>query len=330
MDRKEFLKQMAGLTSGIVLTGSSLMEHQEPREDRWGTLLPTRKLGNTGEEVTMLGVGGYHIGGAMSEKEAQKTIETAIAGGIRFFDTAESYQNGGSEKRYGKYLVPKYRDDIFLMSKTYSRDAETTRKHLEGTLRRLNTDHLDLWQVHSLQSRDDVDNRIENGVLDVVRHAKETGKARHIGFTGHASPYAHMRMLEKTRFFETCQMPVNVLDPSYHSFIRNVMPILTDRNMGILAMKTLADGRFFSSKKRVGWTTDEPVVPNRISIREALYFAWSLPISVLITGADDSDMLQEKIDLAKNFKAFDEKKRQQLIEKVADLSDGSVEYFKNV
>lgn len=330
MDRKEFLKQMAGLTSGIVLTGSSLMEHQEPREDRWGTLLPTRKLGNTGEEVTMLGVGGYHIGGAMSEKEAQKTIETAIAGGIRFFDTAESYQNGGSEKRYGKYLVPKYRDDIFLMSKTYSRDAETTRKHLEGTLRRLNTDHLDLWQVHSLQSRDDVDNRIENGVLDVVRHAKETGKARHIGFTGHASPYAHMRMLEKTRFFETCQMPVNVLDPSYHSFIRNVMPILTDRNMGILAMKTLADGRFFSSKKRVGWTTDEPVVPNRISIREALYFAWSLPISVLITGADDSDMLQEKIDLAKNFKAFDEKKRQQLIEKVADLSDGSIEYFKNV
>jgi len=330
MDRKDFLKQMAGLTSGIVLTGSRLMEHQEPRKDRWGTLLPTRKLGSTGEEVTMLGVGGYHIGGAMSEKEAQKTIETAIAGGIRFFDTAESYQNGGSEKRYGKYLVPKYRDDIFLMSKTYSRDAETTRKHLEGTLRRLNTDHLDLWQVHSLQSREDVDNRIENGVLDVVRHAKETGKARHIGFTGHASPYAHMRMLEKTRFFETCQMPVNVLDPSYHSFIHNVMPILTDRNMGILAMKTLADGRFFSSKKRVGWSTDEPVVPDRISIREALYFAWSLPISVLITGADDSDMLQEKIDLAKNFKAFDEQKRQQLIEKVADLSDGSVEYFKNV
>ncbi len=304
VNRREFLKTLAGLTAGIALPYQAITGREPKETDRLGELLPRRTLGQTGVAVTMLGVGGYHIGGSMNERESQATIEAALEGGVRFFDTAESYQRGASERRYGKYLTPKYREDVFLMTKTTARDAATARRHLEGSLKNLRTDYLDLWQVHSLSDPADVDGRIENGVLEVVQAAKASGKVRHIGFTGHQNPHAHARMLERTDFFETCQLPINVLDPSYHSFIETVLPTLVERNMGVLAMKTLADGRFFARKSRVGWRSDNPVVPNRVTIEEALHFAWSLPISVLITGPDDAPMLREKIELARSFKSW--------------------------
>jgi aryl-alcohol dehydrogenase-like predicted oxidoreductase len=331
MERREFFKVLLTATSGIMVYCSG-----QKGRDQLGEILPQRILGRTGEKVTMLGVGGYHIGWTR-ERDAQEVIETALEGGVRFFDTAESYQNGESERRYGKYLTPKYREQIFLMTKSTAKTAAEAQKHLDESLKRLNTDQLDLWQVHSISNPQDVSDRINNGVLDVFVKAKESGKVRYIGFTGHSIPDAHLRMLEQTKnnnIFDTCQMPVNVLDPSYFSFIKGVIPTLQQRNMGLLAMKTLADGRFFSVKKRldeIQWETDKPVIPDRLSIKEALYFSWSLPVSVLITGAENVSLIKEKIELAKNFVASDEEDRQKLINKVADLAtEGKIEYFKNI
>jgi predicted aldo/keto reductase-like oxidoreductase len=306
-----------------------------PIQDKWGDTLPFRILGKTNQKVTMLGVGGFHVGWT-TERDAAEVIETAMEGGIRFFDTAESYDDGGSEIRYGKYLVPKYRDQVFIMSKSTAQNGKTAREHLEGSLKRMNCDYIDLWQVHSLRTPADVDARIENEVLDVFEQAKSEGKVRHIGFTGHQNPFAHKQMLDKTidrDIFETIQMPINVIDSQFHSFIKHVLPLALERNLGILAMKTLSDGRFFKEKKRlddIQWTSEDPLVPNHISIEEALYFVWSLPVSVLITGAENKEYLQEKIDLAVKLSNLSEDERYQLISKVAEKAGGDVEYYKKV
>ena len=327
--RREFLKAMAAMTAALSVP--SVLSAQIAGRDRLGEILPLRKLGKTDQYVTMLGVGGYHIGWT-SERDAQKVIEAALEGGVRFFDTAEQYGPGTSEERYGKYLTPKYRDLIFLMTKTQARTAKDAEQHLEDSLRRLNTDYLDLWQMHSLFTPEDVDNRMSNKVLDVLIKAKESGKVKHIGFTGHQNPFAHKRMLELTREndpIETVQMPVNVLDQSYFSFTNNVMPELLERNIGVLAMKTLADGRFFAKKSKANWATDDPLIPNYISIRDALYFVWSLPVSTIITGAENADFIREKIELAKSFVKLNEDERLALIDKVKPKAeDGGIEYFK--
>ncbi len=328
IDRRAFLKSLAGLTTGILLSsGGAEGQDTEPSSDRLGTLLPMRKFGRTGETVTMLGVGGWHIG-EMTEKEAQKTIDTALAGGVRFFDSAESYQQGGSEKRLGKLLIPKYRDDIFLMTKTVARDAATARKHLEGSLKRLNTEQVDLWQVHAVRNPEDVDERIENGVFDVMIEAKKSGKARYIGFTGHTSPSAHQRVLSQSDIFDACQLPVNIADISYESFIEGVIPALVEKNIGVIGMKSLANGGFFGGSRHGKHGTNPRVVPNRVSIEEAINFVWSFPVSTLVTGPDNAAQMQEKIDIAKTFTEMKEVERNKLVEKVADMAGTTVEFYK--
>jgi aryl-alcohol dehydrogenase-like predicted oxidoreductase len=296
--------------------------------DRFGALLPQRPLGSTGELVTMLGTGGAHVGRTESEAEAQAIVETAIEGGVRFFDTAYAYQSGRSEERYGKYLTPKYRDSIFLMTKTTAKDGSTALAQLEESLKRMKTDRLDLWQVHSLKDPADVDSRIEHGVMDVFEQAKVSGKVRHIGFTGHNSPEAHLRMLEQSDIFETVQMPINCADPSYKSFVLNVLPELTRRDMGVIAMKTLSNGGFFGGSKQFKHGPNPLLVPERVSIREAVSFSWSLPISVLVTGADDAAQMQEKIELAETFVALDTPGRQELVDLAADRAGAIVEFYK--
>ncbi len=286
-ERRDFIKQLAMLTSTLMIPVNSFAN---TNRDKWGELLPMRMLGKTGRKVTMLGLGGYHVGWT-TERDAQEVIEKVMEGGVRFFDTAESYDNGGSEIRYGKYLVPKYRDDIFIMSKSTAISGTTAKKHLEDSLRRLKCDYIDLWQVHSLRTPEDVDDRIKNEVFKVFEKAKSEGKVKHIGFTGHQNPFAHKRMLDKTAdhdIFETVQMPINTIDLHFHSFIKNVLPFAIERDFGILAMKTLSDGRFFKEKRvldKTQWKSTNPIIPNYISIKEALNFVWSLPVSVLITGA---------------------------------------------
>ena len=328
-DRRTFLKSLAGATAGLTLATPTFS--QEKFSDRLGEVLPKRKLGRTGEYVTMLGTGGYHIGWT-TERDAQEVIEASLEGGVRFFDTAESYAAGTSEERYGKYLTPKYRDLIFLMSKTTGKDAKTVRQHLEGTLKRLKVDQLDLYQVHAISTPQDVDKRIEKGVLEELLKAKGEGKFKYLGFTGHQNPFAHAHMLDRTKdsdIFDTVLMPVNVLDQTYFSFTKNVMPNALDRNIGILSIKSLADGRFFASKKEASWTSDDPVIPNYLSIKEAMHFVWSLPVSVLISGNENATFMREKIALARSFSKLSEEQRLALVEKVKDIAlSGKVEYFK--
>lgn len=330
IDRREFLKSMAGLTTGLLLSSTATgAGAEENTSDRLGPLLPTRLLGRTGEAVTMLGVGGWHLV-TMKEAEAQKTLETALQGGVRFFDSAESYAEHGvrSESRLGKLLVPKYRDDIFLMTKTTARDAEGARQHLDESLRRLNTDRLDLWQVHAVRDPKDVDERIDNGVFDVMLEAKEAGKTRYIGFTGHSSPAAHERVLEQTDIFDTCQLSMNLVDVSYESFIERVLPILVERNIGVIGMKALANGGFFGGAKHGQHGMNPKVVPDRVSVSEAVRFVWSFPVSTLVTGPDNAAQLQEKIDIAQSFTRMDDAEQQRLIEKVADMAGNVVEFYK--
>lgn len=332
MKRREILQQMA--VAGTLLAPPLANAN---KSDKLGPVLPMRGLGKSGVKVTCLGLGGFHVGHATNTAVAQAVIEKALETGIRFFDTAESYQNGESENRYGKYLIPRYRNDIFLMTKSTARDAATARQHLEGSLRRLNTDVIDLWQIHALDSPDDADGRLAAGILDVALKAQSEGKIRHIGFTGHASPYAHVRMTEKQEVMAACiacQMPINPVDAaSAHSFIGKTMPKLLENNIGVLAMKTLADGRFFSSKDRNGdviWTSDNPVIPTALSVEECILFALSLPISVLITGAEIPEYIEDKVAIVKRFVALSREQRMALVEKAAAFAEeGKVEYYKN-
>lgn len=330
-DRRTFLKSLAGVTAGLTLSSTSFAKENE--SDRLGEVLPKRKLGRTGEYVTMLGTGGYHIGWT-TERDAEEVIEAALEGGVRFFDTAESYSNGVSEERYGKYLTPKYRDLIFLMTKSTGQDAKTVQEHLEGSLRRLKVDQIDLYQIHSIRTPEDVDNRIEEGVLDALLKAKAQGKIKYLGFTGHQNPFAHTRMLERTEesdIFDAVLMPVNVLDQSYFSFTRNVMPKALERNMGILSIKSLADGRFFAKKEQANWSSDDPLIPNYLSIKEAMHFVWSLPVSILISGNENALFMREKIALARSFSKLTEVQKEALIDKVKDIAlSGKIEYFKKM
>ncbi len=326
-DRRDFLKGLAAITTTLMWTSTDAHGHPIVPRDRLGDLLPMRMLGNTGEKVTMLGIGGAHVG-RENEKMAEAIIEKAIEGGVRFFDNAEMYNSGRAETYYGKFLSPKYRDVAFIMTKTTAKDARTAKNHLEDSLRRLNTDYIDLWQIHAITSPGDVDRRIDQGVLEVVLQAQEEGKTRYVGFTGHTDFHAHQRMLEQTDQLQTAQMPINMFDPNYKSFIKNVLPKLVDRNMGVLAMKTLSNGGFFGGTTHFKHGDNAKIVPDVATIREALHFVWSLPVSVIITGASTPEMLQEKIDLAREFKGMSEETRMELIARVAGFDGSKIEYYK--
>ena len=328
-ERRSFLKTMAALTAGMMVPFEGVEGISLTPRDRLGEILPLRTLGKTGEKITMLGIGGAHVGKS-GEQLAEQLIEAAIEGGIRFFDNAESYSSGGAETKYGKYLVPKYRDIAFIMTKSTATNGKLAQQHLEDSLRRMKTDYVDLWQIHAVGSPGDVDRRIEEGVLEVARKAKESGKARFIGFTGHRDFNAHQRMLERTDILETCQMPINCFDPNYKSFINNVLPTLVERNMGILAMKTLSNGGFFGGTRHFQNGPNPRIVPNVATVEEALHFVWSLPVSTIITGPDHVDMLKEKIDLARSFKQVSEADRMALVDRVdqAGFDGRKVEFYK--
>lgn len=329
-DRRTFLKSLAAATSGILAGNVSIRGADSTASDRIGELLPLRNLGATGEKVTMLGLGGAHIGMAMNESTAEKVIESAIENGIRFFDNAYGYAGGLAEERFGKYLVPKYRDISYIMTKTPAKDAKSAKEHLETSLSRMKTDYIDLWQIHSVNTKEDLDRRLKNGVLDVLVEAKEQGKVRHIGFTGHNDYRTHQYMLERTDMLETCQMPVNCFDPNYESFIDNVLPTLVERNIGVIAMKTLSNGGFFGGTRHMHNGHEPRIIPDVATLDEVLSFVWSLPVSVLVTGPHDVRMLREKVAIARSFRQMNENQRLALVQKVGDagLEGKKVEFYK--
>ena len=313
--------------------GEALTTSPKPADDKLGPRLPLRRLGATGVEVTLLGVGGVHVGDA-EEKDAQAVIETAIEEGVRFFDTANMYSGGLSEKRYGRYLVPKYRDHVFLMSKSLAKSGKGAFEELDVSLGRCGCDYFDLWQMHALESPEDADNRVEAGVLDACERALKEGKVKHLGFTGHADYKGHLRMLDHVKKrglpVATAQMPINLVDPHYASFTTNVIKPCIEHGMGILAMKTLAFGRLMG--KNLGWARKDvkltPIVPELVTLEQALGYVWSLPVSVLISGMENAKQVQQNAAIARKAGTLDDSERLKLIATVEKFGGRDVEFYK--
>ena len=238
----------------------------------------------------------------------------------------------------GKFLVPKYRDDIFLMTKAPEKTADGVRKQLEASLKALNTDYLDLWQIHSINSPEDVDNRINNGVLDVFLEAKEKGIARYIGFTGHRNPATHLHFLEflekRGLELDTCMLPLNVLDPSFESFEKHVLPELLKREYGVIAMKTMAGGSMMGGRIDTTpasiETKDIPDVVGMtgLTLANLHQYVYSLPVSTLCSGCRFTYEVDENVSILKNMKKLSESDMAKLVEMGKPYAGMIVENYK--
>ena len=260
--RRKFLKKTAGLSIGTLLSGWTL---GEVVRDKYGEILPMRTLTRNGEKTTAFALGGYHMSKNQDPIVSERLVERAMELGVRFYDTARGYQRGVSEEFYGKFLTPKYRDDIFLMTKSPAQDRETAQKQLDESLSALKTDQLDLWQMHNVRSFEDVDKRINEGVLDFFLEAKAKGKTRYIGFTLHTNPKVgtyFLNELEKRGIeLDTCQMPINVCDASYLPFQKELLPVLLEKKYGVIAMKTMAGGGRDSQCRCKSWNINGATSP---------------------------------------------------------------------
>jgi uncharacterized protein len=313
MDRRNFLKTAAATT--IMTSLSKKLAHATDR-----ATVPTRILGHTGEKISMVGLGGYHLGMQSDEQESIRIIRTGLDSGITFLDNCWDYNNGQSEIRMGKALRDGYRQKAFLMTKIDGRTKQAATQQLEESLRRLQTDRIDLLQFHEV-IRDTDPDRIfaKGGGMEAVLEAKKQGKVRYIGFTGHKSPDIHLKMLE-TAFahkftFDAVQMPLNVMDAHYNSFEKKVLPVLVKHNIGVLGMKPLGDKIILNSK------TATPV--------ECLHYAMNLPTSVVITGCDSLDILHQAIQAATSFKAMASTEVSTLLAKTAPAAaKGEFEQYK--
>jgi aryl-alcohol dehydrogenase-like predicted oxidoreductase len=282
--------------------------------------LPTRPLGRTGLDVTILGLGGHHVAVSGSEANARRLVEAALEEGINFFDTAESYGGGSSEQWLGMALAG-VRKSIVLMTKTFApaeRSAESARRHLEGSLSRLRTDYLDLWQLHSVRSVGDVDRAFgPGGAMEFIQEARSQGTVRFIGVTGHVTPAANRRALEywdRGIKFDVMQMPLNPLDYHQQSFTREVLPMLVDRGIGVIAMKTSADGALL----REGLAT----------IDECQRYVWSLPVSLAVVGMERPELVRENARRAREFRAMSEADIEALRSRLEPQARLDLEWYK--
>lgn len=280
--------------------------------------IPLRAFGRTGVQISALGLGGHHLGDAGDQKTATKIVHEAIDGGVTFFDNCWEYHLGKSENWMGKALKGK-RDGVFLMTKvcTHGREGGLALKMLEESLRRLQTDHLDLWQIHGVTFDNDPDLFIRaGGAAEALAQAKQQGKVRFVGFTGHKSPEIHLKMLETGFPFDAVQMPLNPFDASFHSFETKVLPELNRRGIAPLGMKPL-NGRGEAIKKNV------------VTAREALRYAMSLPVATTITGMEKLDVLQQNLEIAQGFKPFTGEEMEALRARCRKLAgDGRFEPYK--
>jgi len=283
--------------------------------------MPKRKLGATGEWVSMLGLGGAHIGDKkLSDADAIQLMHEAIDNGLTFFDNCWDYNQGKSEERMGNALKGGHRQRVYLMTKLDGRTAQAATAQLEQSLQRLQTDMIDLVQVHEvIRMTDPARCFAEDGVMGALRTAKKAGKLRHIGFTGHKDPAMHLAMLEaagKAGFsFDTVQMPLNVMDAHYRSFERNVLPVLIERGIGVLGMKSMGSGDILKS--------------GVVKAEECLRYALSLPTSVVITGIDSKEVLAQALRVARTFQPLSPEERASLLARTEPAAkDGKHELFK--
>ncbi|HZS26067.1 MAG TPA: aldo/keto reductase [Candidatus Angelobacter sp.] len=280
-----------------------------------------RTLGRTGERVSAIGMGGFHIGQPkLSEDESVRLVRAAIDGGITFMDNSWDYNQGQSEVRMGKALKDGYRQKVFLMTKLDGRTKEEATKQINESLQRLQTDHLDLIQHHEIIRYEDPDRIFaEGGAQEAVLEAKRAGKVRHIGFTGHKDPHIHLYMLEvaaKHDFhFDTVQMPLNVMDAHFRSFGQLVLPKLVEQKIGVLGMKSMGDHIILKS--------------GVVKPMECLHYSLNLPTSVVITGIDSQEILQQAFQAASTFKPMSEQEVAALLARTKQAAaQGQFELFK--
>jgi predicted aldo/keto reductase-like oxidoreductase len=313
--RREFIGGLAALSMAAKVPGARNQGQKSNGEMEY------RTLGKTGVKVSAIGLGGFHLGlSHLEEPDAIKIFHAAIDRGINFSDNSWDYNQGVSEKRVGKALKGGYRDKVFVMTKFDGRTKGSALKQLEESLQRLEVDHVDLWQFHENIRLEDPDRFFaEGGAVEAMQEAKKAGKVRFVGFTGHKDPSVHLRMLEmadKHGFsFDTAQMPLNVMDAHFRSFGREVVPVLVKKQMGILGMKPIASGHILEAKV--------------VTALECLQFALSLPTSVVITGVDSMQILDQAFEAAKTYSSLSKSDIANLLKKTEVLAaDGKYEPFK--
>src|ERR1035438_3801006 len=335
MKRRDFLKTAAicGAASTVPAASAQLKSpasqenasmNQIPLASSAGTRkgdMLYRTLGRTGETVSARGMGGYHIGQhGLTEDESIRLVRSAIDRGITFMDNSWDYNEGQSEKIMGKALKDGYRQKVFLMTKIDGRTKEVAERQIETCLERLQTDHIDLVQHHEIIRFDDPDRIFaEGGANEAMLNAKKAGKIRYIGFTGHKDPHIHLYMLQVAAQhdfrFDTVQMPLNVMDAHFRSFAQLVLPELVKANIGVLGMKSMGDGVILKSKA--------------VTPMECLHYALNLPTSVVITGIDKPEILDQAFEAAKTFHPMNREQVAQLLAKTKDVAlAGKYELFK--
>ena len=307
--RREFLQGAAGSLCAAGLLSQAWA-------GTGGVGVPTRPLGATGVNVSMLGLGGHHAGRGRDVGHAVRLIRKAIDAGVTFMDNAWEYHDGRAEEYMGRALLDGYRDKVFLMTKHHGRDKKTAMQHLEDSLRRLHTDVIDLWQFHEIVYDKDPEMIFApDGGIEAAELAKKQGKVRFIGFTGHRDPMLHLKMLAYGYPWDAVQMPMNVFDPHYKSFQQHVLPILVRRNIGVIAMKTMASGYVL----RANVTTPE----------EALNYIWSQPVSTIVSGMQSEELLEANVATARAFTPMSAQAQAELLEKTKEAAlTGKFEPFK--
>jgi aryl-alcohol dehydrogenase-like predicted oxidoreductase len=322
-DRRDFL-QAAGLAgAGLALSASLLPAAEPPQLELTNTgpdQIPRKPFGKTNERVSVIGLGGYSLGSAPSLKEAVAIVHEAIDAGVTFLDNAWEYHDGKSEEWMGEGLRGGRRDKVFLMTKvcTHGRDRKVAMRMLEDSLRRLRTDHLDLWQIHECVYDNDPERHFaKGGVVEALDEAKKAGKVRYVGFTGHKDPAIHLKMLAHDYPFDSVQMPLNAFDATYRSFQERVLPEVNRRGMAGLGMKSLGGN-------------GQPVLQGVVRVPEALRYAMSLPVATTISGIDSLAVLRQNLAVARGFRPMTAQEREALERRCRPAAgDGHLELYKS-
>jgi predicted aldo/keto reductase-like oxidoreductase len=282
--------------------------------------VPKRRLGRTGEQVSMLGLGGSHVGKISDEAESIRLIRSAIDAGVTFIDNCWDYNDGKSEERVGKALRDGYRQRVFLMTKLDGRTKQSAAAQLEQSLKRMEAETIDLVQIHEVIRADDPARCFApGGAMEAFIEAKRAGKIRFIGFTGHKSPAFHLAMLATAKqhdfSFDTVQLPLNVMDAHYESFERQVLPVLLEQDIGVLGMKSMGSGDILKS--------------DAAKPEECLRYSLSLPTSVVISGMDSMEVLEKNLAVVRNFRPLSDAERRELLARTAKpAGKGEFEPFK--
>jgi aryl-alcohol dehydrogenase-like predicted oxidoreductase len=316
--RRKFMQGAAFIGVSPLMSRSGLAARDGKSPEVTEGTIPRKPLGKTGVQVSAIGLGGYHLGSADTDQIANDIVAKALDHGINFFDNAWEYHDGLSEERLGRALKGN-RDRAVVMTKvcTHGRDKKIAMRMLEESLRRLQTDHLDVWQIHEVIYENDPDLIfVPDGAIEALAQAKQQGKVRFIGFTGHKDPEIHLKMLAHNFPFDTVQMPLNCFDATFRSFETQVLPEATRRGIATLGMKSLGG-------------SGEMVRHGGITAEEGLRYAMSLPVATTISGMDSMEVLDQNLAIAMNFQPYTAAELQDLREKCRKLAaDGRFELFK--